>query len=321
VDDLVGLDAAAVAGTPLALAYVGWTVAVPRGLPIDALELPSDVLVQPQQPGPPPPPSPHPTVSSRSTKDGVSGDRSTAAASVAYRLERINSPLDLKVFHRKHFASSANASAATACVVACEAACASAAQQAASDLAAGVDAPAAATTVKRPVSPVLRRCAAASCAAPCAPAAGPWVVGRLSRLVVEKNPHAFVLVAAVVQRHFKERALADPACADGGDDDDDDDSADDGADHVDHEHCDMVHGERPEDGRGGVDDPNLRRRWLRRRQRQRRCLPPRFVLAGDGPALLELTSLAAEVGANVEFVGGVAADHVPRFLASLHVFL
>ena len=44
-DDLVGADAAAAAGIPVSVANVGWTIQVPRGLPIDALELPSDVLV------------------------------------------------------------------------------------------------------------------------------------------------------------------------------------------------------------------------------------------------------------------------------------
>ena len=77
-DDMVGLDAAAVVGVPVAVAYVGWTLTVPPGLPIDALELSSDRLVALQR---------------RGLQGGGRPD-----VQDHYRLARINSPLDLEVF-------------------------------------------------------------------------------------------------------------------------------------------------------------------------------------------------------------------------------
>jgi glycosyltransferase involved in cell wall biosynthesis len=118
-DDLVGLDAAALAAVPVAVAYVGWTISIPPGLPIDALELPSDVLVGLQPPG------------------------------GAYRLARIYSPLDLDALNPARF--------------------------------------------KPRSRHVLQR----------------LVVGRLSRLVPEKNPQTFILVAAEVKKFLLARSKAD----------------------------------------------------------------------------------------------------------------
>jgi len=74
-DDYVGIDAAALAGVPVSVAYVGWTISVPLGLPIDALELPSDVLVDLQ--------------AQRTQEEAVAP---------GYRLARINSPIDLNPY-------------------------------------------------------------------------------------------------------------------------------------------------------------------------------------------------------------------------------
>ena len=110
-DDLVGLDAAARAGVPVAVCYVGWVLTVPPHLPIDALELPSDAL------------------------------RAVQLAD-HYHVARINSPLDLTLFD-----------------------------------------PRTSNTTDRAGRPVV-------------------VIGRLSRLVAEKNPHAFILIASEVRRRW-----------------------------------------------------------------------------------------------------------------------
>jgi len=120
VDDLVGLDAAALAAVPVSIAYVGWTISISPGLPIDALELPSDMLVDLQPPG--------------------SG----------YQLGRINSPMDLEVFSMARF--------------------------------------------KPRNQHMLKRV----------------VVGRVSRLVLEKNPQTFILVAAEVKKYYNTRYKEDP---------------------------------------------------------------------------------------------------------------
>ena len=114
VDDLVGLDAAAQAGILVSVAYVGWTIGIPPGLPIDALELPSDVLVslQPQH---------------------------TDSSEFYYDVVRINSPIDLELYNPARFEYSKS---------------------------------------------VVRRC----------------VVGRVSRLVPEKNPQSFIFIAAVTRK-------------------------------------------------------------------------------------------------------------------------
>lgn len=120
VDDFVGLDAAAIAAVPVSIAYVGWTISIPPGLPIDALELPSDLLVELQPP-----------------ENG-------------YQLARIKSPMDLDTFSMARF--------------------------------------------KPRNHYPLRRV----------------VVGRVSRLVIEKNPQTFILIAAEVKKYFKARSKEDP---------------------------------------------------------------------------------------------------------------
>jgi len=119
-DDFVGLDAAALAAVPVSVAYVGWTISIPPGLPIDALELPSDLLVELQPP-----------------ENG-------------YQVARINSPMDLDMFSMARF--------------------------------------------KPRNHHTLRRV----------------VVGRVSRLVPEKNPQTFIVVAAEVKKYLKARSKEYP---------------------------------------------------------------------------------------------------------------
>jgi glycosyltransferase involved in cell wall biosynthesis len=86
-DDLVGTDAAALAGVPVSIAYVGWTLPVPIGLPIDALECPSKIVAMLQH------------GYGGGNDDEVTTNRfSNSKKGIAYNLQRINSPIDLKQY-------------------------------------------------------------------------------------------------------------------------------------------------------------------------------------------------------------------------------
>lgn len=133
-DDMVGLDAAALAGVPVSIAYVGWTVKVPPGLPIDALELPSDRLMAIQRAN-----------AGRSVLEESASPYTTVDG---YKLARINSPIDMVT----SFSPSA---------------------------------------VRKRLGPK--------------PRVRSIVVGRISRLVMVKNPQTFIIVAAAVRRMIHEK--------------------------------------------------------------------------------------------------------------------
>jgi glycosyltransferase involved in cell wall biosynthesis len=209
---------------------VGWTLKVPPNLPFDALELPSDVLVriQGQEQGQGLNPNPNPP----------------------YQLARINSPLDLKhAFNPHRFPNHNNPMNWTT----------SASQRRrkkrVEEMNNYVNNP---PTPSRQFSPpprvhntrLFRR----------------LVVGRISRLVPEKNPQTFVLVAAVVKEALlsacessarEKKATNDAAANTAG-----------GSSSSSSSSSSNVIGSM--------------------------CLLPRFVLAGDGPLRQELEDLARE---------------------------
>jgi glycosyltransferase involved in cell wall biosynthesis len=109
------------------------------------------------------------------------------------------------------------------------------------------------------------------------------VVGRVSRLDGAKDPFTFIHTAKLVQDYYHQKQP----------------------------HYVPPHHNRDQKQPNFI--PNL--------DQKQPQLVPKFVMAGDGPALAELQQYAVEIGAEVEFLGGIARVEIPQFLASLDVFL